>query len=194
VKTTKITCACCLPVAMALGLLCSPNLVAEEVKLDLLGSNYAPAAAPTLQDFAWTIRELRSAASVKREIPACVGFTDGKDVVLTSEGTPFSIITVTLSAKRSGTFRLIPEFFPMHDGFRYRVCHGIRILEPKRNPRSSAFHPPHNGSVWPAHAGGRIACKKGDPIVFELLFDQLSQQAELFVASPVAVPREHKGK
>ena len=58
----------------------------------------------------------------------------------------------------------------MRDGFRYRACHGIRIIEPKRNPRSSAFHPPHNGSVWPGHAGGRISCKKGDPIVFELLF------------------------
>lgn len=183
-RTTKITCACCLAVALALCFLCSPNLLAERVKLDLRG------------DFTWTIGELRSEVSVKREIPDCVGFTKGKDVDLTSEEEPFSIITVTLSAKRSGTFSLIPEFFLMRDGLQYRVCHGILILEPKPNARSAAFHPPRNASVWPGHAGDRISCKTGDSIVFELLFDHVwqIQLKELIVATPIAVPRKRKGK
>ena len=135
------------------------GLLADEAKLDLSG------------DFNWTVGELRSEASVKREIPNCVGFTEGKDVAFRPEGKPFCVVAVTLNARKSGTFDLIPEFFLLRDGLQYRACHGIRIVEPKPGPRAAAFHPPHNASVWPGHSGDRISCTKGDSIVFELLFD-----------------------
>ena len=181
-KTTRTTQIRGLSWVAALGIFCIPSLGAEEVKLDLRG------------DFAWTIGKLRPEASVKMEIPDCVGFTEGKDVDLTSKQKPFSIVAVTLSAKKPGTFDLIPDFFLMRDDLQYRVCRGIRILNPQPDPRAAAFHPPRNASVWPGHSGDRISCKKGDSIVFELLFDHVwrYQQAELIVASSMAVPREGK--
>jgi hypothetical protein len=157
---------------MVFGLLWSPNVIAEEAKLDLGG------------DFDWSVGELRSEVSVKREIPDCVGFTEGKDLDFTSEGEPFCIIALTLNAKKAGTFDLIPELFLMRDGLQYRVCQGIRIVEPKPDTRAAAFHPPRDASVWPGHSGDRISCKKRDSIVFELLFDHVwhRDQAELLVA------------
>ena len=86
-KTTRTTRICCLSWVAVPGIFCTLSLVAEEVKLDLRG------------DFAWTIGKLHSEDSVKMEIPECVGFTKGKDVDLTSEEKPFSIVTVTLRAK-----------------------------------------------------------------------------------------------
>ena len=175
-RTLKTTCGYCLSVAMALGFLSDPGLLADEAKLDLRG------------DFNWIVGPLRSEVSVKREIPGCVGFTEGKDVAFKSEGKPFCIIALTLKAKKTGTFDLIPEFFLMRDGLQYRACHGIRIVEPKPEPRAAAFHPPRNASVWPGHSGDRISCKKGDSIVLELLFDHVwrTEQAELLVASRAA--------
>ena len=80
-EDTIIARACRLSVA--LGLLCSQSLVAGEMKLDFGG------------DFDWTVGESRSEVSVKREIPACVGFTEGKDVDFTSKEKPFTVIAVT---------------------------------------------------------------------------------------------------
>jgi len=175
-RTMKTTCGYCLSVALVLGLPSDPGLLADEAKLDLSG------------DFNWTIGALRSEVSVKREIPDCVGFTEGKDVAFKSEGRPFCVIALTLTAKKPGTFDLIPELFLMRDGLQYRACHGIRIVEPKPDPRAAAFHPPDNASVWPGHSGDRISCKKEDSIVFELLFDHVwrREQAELLVASRAA--------
>jgi len=172
-EATIIAWACRLSVAVALGLLCSQSLVAGEAKLDFGG------------DFNWTVGELRSEVSVKREIPACVGFTNGKDVDFTSKEKPFTVIAVTLKAKKPGTFDLIPELFLMRDGLQYRVCHGARVLEPEPDPRTVAFHPPNGASVWPGHSGDRISCKEGDSIVIELLFDHVWKRdhAELLVAS-----------
>ena len=181
-EATIITRVCRLSVAVALGLLCIESLVAGEVKLDFGG------------DFDWTVGELRSEVSVKREIPACVGFTKGEDVDFTSKEKPFTVIAVTLRAKRSGGFDLIPEFFLMRDGLQYRVCHGVRVLEPKPDSRTAAFHPPNGASVWPGHSGDRISCKEGDCIVIELLFDHVWKRdtAELLVASRPAKSLESK--
>ena len=164
------------PVAIAFGLLCGPNLVAGQAKLDLRA------------DFDWSVGKLRFELSVKREIPHCAGFTKGKDVEFTSKGKPFCIIALTLNARKPGTFDLIPELFLMRDGLDYRVCHGIRLIGPKPSPRAAAFHPPCDASVWPGHVGDRLSCKKGDTIVFELLFDHVwhREQAELLVTSHVA--------
>ena len=172
-KDTIIALARCSSAAVALGLLCSQSLVAGEVKLDLGG------------DFVWAVGELRSEISVKREIPACVGFTKGKDVDFTSKEKPFTVIAVTLEAKKSGTFDLIPELFLMRDGLQYHVCHGVRVLDPELDPRTTGFHPPNGASIWPGHSGDRISCKKGDCIVIELLFDHVwkRDRAELLVAS-----------
>lgn len=179
-KVTQIVWTCCVSTTIALGLLGSPSLVAEEVRIDLRS------------DFDWRLGEWRSEISVKREIPECVGFTGGKDVDFPCKEGPFSIIAVTLKARKPGTFDLIPELFLVCDGLQHRVCQGIRILEPKPDPRAAAFHPPCHALVWPGHAGDRISCKKGDSIVFELLFDHVwhGQGAELLVASRVAPLRQ----
>jgi hypothetical protein len=165
--------ACLVSVAVVLSVLCSQSLDAGEVKLDL-GS-----------DFGWAVGEVRSEVSVKREMPACVGFTKGKDVDFTSKEKPFTVIAVTLEAKKPGTIDLIPELFLMRDGLQYRVCHGVRVLDPEPDPRTAAFHPPNGASVWPGHSGDRISCKEGDCIVIELLFDHVwkRDRAELLVAS-----------
>lgn len=177
IKIVWNSCSC---VAIALGLLSAPGLLAEEAKLDL-GS-----------DFDWTVGELRSEVSVKREIPDCVGFTQGKDVEFTSEGKPFCVIALELKAKKPGGFDLIPEFFLVRDGLQYRVCRGVRNVEPEPDPRAAAFHPPRDASVWPGHCGDRISCKKGDSIVLELLFDHVwrREQAELLAVSRTATPLE----
>jgi len=175
-STIEIKWGYCLCVTMISGLFCSPSLATEKAKLDLV------------VDFDLTVGDFRSEVSVKREIPDCVGFTKGEDVEFTSKGKPFSIITFTLNAKKSGTFDLIPELFLMRDGLQYRVCRGIRVVRPKPSPRAAAFHPPCDASVWPGHSGDRTSCKKGDSIVFELLFDHIWhwKQAELLVASRAA--------
>jgi hypothetical protein len=172
-KATIVAWACRLSVAVALGHLCGQSSVAGEIQLDLGG------------DFTWTIGEFRSEVSVKREIPACIGFTNGRDVDFTSEDKPFTVVTVTLKAKKPGTFDLIPELFLMRDDLQYRVCHGVRVLEPEPDLRTVAFHPPNGASVWPGHCGDRISCKEGDSVVIELLFDHVwkRDQAELLVAS-----------
>ncbi len=172
-----------LSVAVALSLLCGQSVVAAEVFLDI-GS-----------DFDWAAGQWRSEDSVKREIPTCVGATDGKDVGFPSKGRPFSVIAVTMKARRSGTFDLIPELFLIRDGLQYRVCHGVRVLEPKPDPRTAAFHPPNGASVWPGHVGDRISCKQGDRIVIELLFDHVwkRDRSEFLVASRPANSPKSRG-
>jgi hypothetical protein len=125
---------------------------------------------------------------VKREIPACVGFTNGKDLDFTSKQKPFAVIAVTLEAKKPGTFDLIPELFLIRDGLQYRKCQGVRVLDPEPNPQTAAFHPPNDASVWPGHVGDRISCEDGDRVVIELLFDHVWKwnRAELLVASRTA--------
>ena len=173
-----------LSVAVTLGLLCCQSLVAEEVKLNFGG------------DFDWVVGEWRSEITVKREIPACIGFTEGKDVDFTSKEKPFTVIAVTLETKKSGTIDLMPELFLMRDGLQYRVCHGVRVLDPEPDPRTAAFHPPNGASVWPGHAGDRISCEDGDRIVIELLFDHVwkRNRAELLVASRSARWLESKAQ
>ena len=142
-----------------------------------------------LSDCVWTVGNARLEASVKREIPACVGATKGKDEEFKSYSGPFSVIPLTLKAKKSGTLALVPELFLVRDGGRYgvyRICQGIRVLEPKPDGRVAAFHPPSDATQWPGHAG-RIACNAGDAVVIELLFQRIVRDdAEILAAAPVA--------
>jgi hypothetical protein len=148
-----------------------------------------------LGDFVWAVGDSRSEASVKREAPACVGFTKGKDEELKSEQDPFSIIRVNLEAKRAGKLVLVPELFLIRDSGLYgvyRVCQGVRVVEPKPDRRVAAFHPPSDARQWPGHAGW-IACNAGDTVVIELLFKQIvCADAEILAASPAATLQRSK--
>jgi hypothetical protein len=174
-NTIDAACTYCILLAMAWGLSAAPLSAAEEIL--------------NLGDFVWAVGNTRSEATVKREIPACVGFTEGKDEEFKSEQYSFSIVSLTLKAKKAGRLALVPELFLVRDGGLhgvYRVCQGIRVVAPKPNPRVAAFHPPSDASQWPGHAG-RIACKAGDPVVVELLFEQIVREdAEILAASPAA--------
>ena len=110
------------------------------------------------------------------------------------EGKPFSIIGLTLKAKRNGVVNLIPEFFLARDGLQYHVCRGVRIVKPKPNPRAEAFFPPYDARVWPGHAGDRRIVKAGDAIDIELLFDHIwREDSEILAAVPVAPLRMQSG-
>ena len=177
VKSNMINHACryCVPLTVAWGVL-TAHLLAADVMLNL-------------SDFVCTVGNARLEASVKREIPACVGVTKGKDEEFKSESGPFSIIPLTLKAKKSGRLMLVPELFLVRDGGLYgvyRMCQGIRVVEPKPDARVAAFHPPSDARQWPGHAG-RIAYDAGDTVVIELLFNRIVRDdAEILAAASVA--------
>ena len=181
VKSNSIDRACryCVLLTVAWGL-SSAHVLAADGMLNL-------------SDFVWTVGNTRLEASVKGEIPACVGVTKGKDEDFKSERGPFSIIPLTLKAKKSGRLVLVPELFLVRDGGLYgvyRTCQGFRVVEPKPDARVAAFHPPSDARQWPGHAG-RIACNAGDTVVIELLFKRIVRDdAEILAAAPVAALRD----
>ena len=173
-KTAVSTCG--LLIVTALSLLAVAREVAE-VKM------------VNLDDCVWTVARIRSEASVMREIPACVGFTGGVDEEFKSEKGPLSILTVILKAGKTGDLGLVPELFLVRDGGIYgvyRPCRGVRVMDPKPGPKTQAFHPPSDGSIWPGHAG-QIRVKAGQSVVIELLFPHIFRDdAEILAASPAA--------
>ena len=142
-----------------------------------------------LNDCDWTVTAIRSAKSIMREQPACVGFTEGVDEEFKPERGQLSIITVTLKAGKTGDLDLVPELFIMRDGGIYGVyhpCRGLRVVDPKPGVKVAAFHPPSDGRTWPGHAGW-LGVTKGQPVTIELAFTQIVRNdAELLVASPAA--------
>jgi hypothetical protein len=173
-SSIKTVYKCCLLVAITL---CASESLAKETQLDLKGS------------FNWVLGQFRSEVTVKRELSACVGFSQGKDVEFKSEGEPFTIVPLTLTAKKSGMLdSIVPEFFLVRNDTVYRICLGVRFVEPKPDARMAGYHPPLNGNVWPGHAGDRLQVKKGDRIVIELLFEHLylNKSAELLVVTAAA--------
>ena len=142
-----------------------------------------------LDDFDWTVSRIRSEDSVMREIPACVGATDGVDEEFKSDREPLSVITVTLRAGKTGELELVPELFLVRDGGiygTYRPCRGVRVVDPKPGAKVAAFHPPSDGKIWPGH-GGQLRVTADQSIVIELLFTHIFRDdAEILAASPVA--------
>lgn len=136
-----------------------------------------------------TVTGIRSEDSVMREMPYCVGISDGVDEEFKSEENPFSIITVTLKPKKAGEMNLVPELFIMLDGGlygSYNLCQGIRIVEPKPDGKVAAFHIPSDGKIWPGHAGDRLRVTEGQSVVIELLFTHIyNDDAQILAASPV---------
>jgi hypothetical protein len=168
--------ACALLIVMAFSLFAVAREVTE-VKM------------VNLNDCDWTVTRIRSEASVMREIPACVGFTGGVDEEFKSEKGPLSIITVTLKAGKTGELELIPELFLVRDGGLYgvyRLCQGVRVVDPKPEAKAAAFHPPSDGGIWPGHAG-QLRVTAGQSVVIELVFTRIVRDdAEILAASPAA--------
>jgi len=161
-SSTKAICIYCLLTATTLCLVPSGTLLTEETQLDLK------------TDFDWALGQIRSEATVRREMPVCVGLSRGKDAELNSEGEPFTVVPLTLTAKNTGMLdAIVPEFFLARSDMVYRICLGFRFLEPKPSTLMADFHPPFNGNVWPGHAGDRLQVEKGESIVIELLFEHL---------------------
>jgi hypothetical protein len=142
-----------------------------------------------LDECTWTVTSIRSEASVMREMPVCFGATGGLDEEFKPEAGRLSIVTVTLTAGKTGELELVPELFLVRDGGiygLYRPCRGVRIVNPKPSARAAAFHPPSYGKIWPGHAG-QLRVVEGQPVIIELLFTQIVRDdAELLAASPVA--------
>lgn len=142
-----------------------------------------------LDDCDWTVTRIRSESSVMREIPACIGFTNGVDEKFKSDKGPLNVITVTLKAGKTGELELVPELFLVRDGGIYGVyhpCRGVRVADPKPSARAAAFHPPSDGGIWPGHAG-QLRVTEGQSVVIELLFPHIYRDdAEILAASPVA--------
>lgn len=168
--------ACGLLMVMAFGLFAVAREVTE-VKM------------VNLNDCDWTVTKIRSEASVMREMPICFGATGGVDKEFKSEKGPLSIITVTLKARKTGQLVLIPELFLARNGGLYgiyRLCQGLRVVDPKPRAEAAAFHPPFGGKQWPGHAGW-IPVAAGQSIVIELVFTQIVRNdAEILAASPSA--------
>jgi len=165
--------------ATALGLV-SPGLAAEiETSVDL-------------NDFDWTIGEVRSAVSVERQVPGCTSLTKGAVKEFRPEEGTLSIVKVTLKAKKAGRLALIPELILARDGGVYgvyRLCHGVRVLDPKPHSGSEAFLPPCDGRQWPGHDGW-LAVASGQSVVVELVFTHVEGKvAEILAASPAAALR-----
>jgi hypothetical protein len=174
-RTTAVI-ACGLLTVIAFGLLA----VARET---------AKTRAVNLNDFDWAITGIRSEASIMREQPACVGFTEGVDEEFKPNRGTLSVMTVTLGARKAGGLDLVPELFLVRDGGLYgvnRVCRGLRLVDPKPGAKVAAFHPPSDGNIWPGHAGS-LDVTAGQSITIELAFSQIVRDnAELFIATPAA--------
>jgi hypothetical protein len=142
-----------------------------------------------LNDCDWTVTKIRSEASVMREIPACVGATRGVNKEFKSEKGPLSVITVILNSRKTGELELVPELFLVRDGGLhgiYRLCQGVRVVDPKPRSEAEAFHPPSDGGIWPGHAG-QLRVTAGQSVVIELLFMHIFRDdAEILAASPAA--------
>ena len=161
-SSTKTVCIYCLLVASMVCVLSASTSLLRETQLDLKA------------DFDWVLEQSRSEVTVKREMPGCVGFSQGKDVDFKSEGEPFTIIPLTLTAKKTGMLdSIVPEFFLIRNDMVHRMCLGVRFVEPKPSMLMAGFHPPFNSNVWPGHAGDRLQVQKGEKIVIELLFEHL---------------------
>jgi len=162
--------------------------VATILYASAVGSQPADEALLNLNDFDWSVGGIRTEMSVQRERPSCLLLTKGEDEEFKSGGAPFSVIPVTLKARKAGTLVLIPELFLVRDGVaEFRPCQGLRFVQPKQDPRLAAFHPPACGHGWPGREVP-IACEVGEEVVVELLFLQVSDgNAEILAAFP-AVP------
>ncbi len=164
-------------------------LIVTALSLFAVAREVAEVKMVNLDDCDWTVTAMRSRASVMREIPACVGFTEGVDKEFKSEKRPFSIVTVTLKSKKTGELELIPELFLVRDGGLYGVyclCQGLRVVDPKPRSEAEAFHPPSDGRIWPGHAG-QLRVTAGQSVIVELLFPHIFRDdAEILAASPTA--------
>jgi hypothetical protein len=182
-SSTNTVCIYCLLAAITLCFLPASTSLVKETQLDLEG------------DFDWALGQLRSEVTVKREMPDCVGFSQGTDVEFNSEGEPFTIIPLTLTAKKTGMLdSIIPELFLVRNDTVYRICLGVRFLEPKPSKLMEGFHPPFNGNVWPGHAGDRLQIQKGEKIVIELLFEHLylNRSTEVLMMTSLAkLPKQN---
>ncbi len=164
-------------------------LIVTAVSLFAVASEVAEVRMVNLNDCDWTVTRMRSEASVMREIPACVGFTDGVDEEFKSDREQLSIITVTLKSRMTGELELVPELLLVRDGGLYgiyRMCQGVRVVDPKPRAEVAAFHPPSDGWQWPGHAG-QLRVTAGQSVVIELLFTHIFRDdAEILAASPIA--------
>ncbi|MFC1596832.1 hypothetical protein ACFL5Q_02690 [Planctomycetota bacterium] len=154
--------ACGVSVALFLGVAPDRKALADGTMLDLSA------------DFDWAVGALRSERVVTMERAACVSFTKGENTELSAEKDSFTVVPVTLTAKKGGTVdAVIPEFFLARNEYVHRVCLGLRFLEPEPGKLTEAFHPPLKCNVWPGHAGDRIRLRAGEKLVVELLFEHL---------------------
>ena len=164
-------------------------MIMTALSLFAVASEVAEVEMVNLDDCDWTVTAMCSRASVMREIPACVGFTEGVDEEFKSEREPLSILTVTLKAGKTGDLDLVPELFLVRDGGiygTYRPCRGVRVVDPKPGPKTQAFLPPSDGRIWPGHAG-QLRVTAGQSVVIELLFPHIFRDdAEILAASPTA--------
>ena len=135
-----------------------------------------------LNDFEWTVTRTRSEASVKRH-PATCAFLWGpeKDEFKPDKGT-LSVVTLTLTPGKTGRLRLTPEFFLMSAGDNYRLCQGVRVVDPTP-PCGDAFFPPSAGRGLEIYY---LSVTEGRSIVIELVFTgQLEEGERIFATSPI---------
>ena len=142
-----------------------------------------------LSDFDWTVTKVRSESSVKRH-PATCAFLWGpeKEDFRHDRGT-LSVVTLTLKPRKTGRLRLTPEFFLMSAGDNYRLCQGVRAVDPTP-PCGEAFFPPSAGRGLEIYY---LSVTEGRPIVIELVFTgQLEEGERIFATSPIVTLAELK--
>lgn len=133
-------------------------------------------------DLDWTVSKIRSEASVKRH-PATCAFLWGPDKEdFKPDRGSLSVVTLTLTPRKTGRLRLTPEFFMMSAGDNYCLCHGVRAVNPKP-ACGEAFFPPSGGSGLEIYY---LSVTEGRPIVIELVFaGQLQEGEQILATSPV---------
>jgi hypothetical protein len=142
-----------------------------------------------LNDFDWTVTKTRSEASVKRHPAACAFLWGPDKEEFKSDRGTLSVVTLTLTPRKTGRLRLTPEFFMMSAGDNYRLCHGVRVVDPKPGC-GEAFFPPSGGRGLEIYY---LSVTEGRPIVIELVFSVEWQQGEQILAtSPVVTMAKPK--
>lgn len=163
-------------------LIASGLLIVTALSIFAVAHDGAERKMVNLDDFDWTVSKIRSEASVKRH-PATCAFLWGpeKDEFKPDKGT-LSVVTLTLTPGKTGRLRLTPEFFMMSAGDNYRLCHGVRVVDPKPNC-GEAFFPPSAGRGLEIYY---LTATEGRPIVIELVFTgQLEEGETIFATSPI---------
>ncbi len=162
-------------------------LIVTALSLFAVAHDGAEKKTVSLDDFDWTVSKIRSEVSVKRH-PATCAFLWGpdKEDFKPDKGT-LSIATITLRARKTGRLELTPEFFLMSDRDNYRLCQGVRAVDPKP-ACGEAFFPPSAGRGLEIYY---LDVTAGQSIVIELVFNrgpftgQLREGEQILAASRV---------